>query len=71
MGGVVVNENSGTGGETDDLSIEYESSDGELMAESWRRWDAPVETVITLKSRFVNRPDVYVSGDLLVYYRGL
>lgn len=65
----MVNESPETGGETDDLSIEYESSDGEPMAESRKQWNALVETVSALEIRFIDRPDVFVAGDLLVYYR--
>ena len=55
--------------EEDDLSIEYPSSDGEPMAESELQWVPLTDTVITLKSWFADRPDVYVAGDMLVYYR--
>lgn len=53
----------------DDLSIEYPSSDGEPMAESDLQYVPLTETVSTLRVRFSNRPDVYVAGDMLVYYR--
>ena len=53
----------------DDLSIEYPSSDGEPMAESELQWVPLTDTVITLKSWFANRSDIYVAGDMLVYYR--
>ena len=63
------NESPETGGEMDDLSIKYESSDGEPMAESRKQWHALVETVSALGIWFIDRPDVFVAGDLLVYYR--
>ncbi len=53
----------------DDLSIVYPSSDGEPMAESELQWVPLTDTVITLKSWFAQRSDVYVAGDMLVYYR--
>ena len=56
-------------GEIDDLSIVYPSSDGEPMAESERQYVPLTETVSTLRVRYQDRPDVYVAGDMLVYYR--
>ena len=53
----------------DDLSIEYPSSDGEPMAESDLQYVPLTETVSTLRVRFSNRNDVYLAGDMLVYYR--
>lgn len=53
----------------DDLSIEYPSSDGEPMAESDLQYVPLTETVSVLRVRFSNRADVYVAGDMLVYYR--
>ena len=61
--------NSPEGELVDDLSIEYPSSDGEPMAESDLQYVPLTETVSTLRVRFSNRPDVYVAGDMLVYYR--
>ena len=57
------------GSEEDDLSIEYPSSDGEPMAESELQFVPLTDTVITLKNWFAHRSDVYVAGDMLVYYR--
>ncbi len=58
------------GGEAeDDLSIEYPSSDGEPMAESKWQYIPLTDTVSTLENYFINRPDVFIAGDLLVYYR--
>ena len=56
-------------GEMDDLSIVYPSSDGEPMAESDWQYIPLTETVSTLRVWFQDRPDVYVAGDMLVYYR--
>ena len=55
--------------EIDDLSIVYPSSDGEPMAESDWQYIPLTETVSTLRIWFLDRPDVYVAGDMLVYYR--
>ena len=53
----------------DDLSIEYPSSDGEPMAESKLQYTPLTDTVSALENHFINRSDVFVAGDLLVYYR--
>ena len=56
-------------GPVDDPSIEYPSSDGEPMAESDLQYVPLTETVSTLRTWFIDRPDVYIAGDMLVYYR--
>ena len=53
----------------DDLSIEYPSSDGEPMAESKLQYTPLTDTVSALENHFVERSDVFIAGDLLVYYR--
>ena len=53
----------------DDLSIEYPSSDGEPMSENQWQYAAMTDTVSALANHFAHRPDVFVAGDLLVYYR--
>ena len=55
--------------EVDDLTIEYPSSDGEPMAESELQYAPLTETVSTLRVRYHERNDVYVGGDMLIYYR--
>ena len=55
--------------EVDDLSICYPSSDGEPMAESEWQYTPLTETVSTLRVRYHERDDVYVGGDMLIYYR--
>lgn len=55
--------------EIEDLSIVYPSSDGEPMAESDWQYIPLTETVSTLRVWFQDRPDVYIAGDMLVYYR--
>ena len=55
--------------EIDDLTIDYPSSDGEPMAESEWQYTPLTETVSTLRVRYHGRDDVYVGGDMLIYYR--
>ena len=55
--------------EEEDLSIDYPSGDGEPMAENDWQWDAIADTVATLRNRYRERTDIYVAGDMLVYYR--
>ena len=53
----------------DDLSIEYPFEDGERLAESEHQYFPLTNTVAALHTRFRDRPDVYVIGNMLVYYR--
>ncbi len=55
--------------EEEDLSIDYPSGDGEPMAENDWQWDAIADTVAALRNRYRERNDIYVAGDMLVYYR--
>jgi Uma2 family endonuclease len=55
--------------EVDDLTIDYPSSDGEPMAENDWQYIALTDTVSTLRVRYQGRDDVYVAGDMLIYYR--
>lgn len=48
--------------------IEYPDSDGQPMAESDEARDTMIECIQTLERHFAGRPDVYVSGNLLLYY---
>ncbi len=57
------------GDEVDDLTIKYPSSDGERMAENDWQYTALTDTVSTLGVRYQGRDDVYVAGDMLIYYR--
>lgn len=57
------------GDEVDDVTIEYSSSDGEPMAENDWQYTALTDTVSTLRVRYQGRDDVYVAGDMLIYYR--
>ena len=53
----------------DDPDIFYPSSDGEPLAESDLQFTPLTETVHMLRHRYRDRSDVYVAGNLLVYYR--
>ncbi len=55
--------------EVDDLSIEYPSEDGNPLAETELQYVPLTETVSALRNHFRDRTDVYVIGDMLVYYR--
>ena len=57
------------GDEVDDLTIEYPSSDGEPMAESDYQYIPMSYAVSSLRVRYHGREDVYIAGDMLVYYR--
>ena len=49
-------------------AIDYPSSDGKPLAENDAQLHAILYAVGALRVRYGERPDVYVSGDLLVYY---
>ena len=49
-------------------AVEYPSSDGKPMAENDWQLRAMIDAISVLDLRFANRPDVYVSGDLLIYH---
>ena len=53
----------------DDPDIHYPDSDGNPMAETDAQFYPLTETVLALRQRYADRDDVYVSGDLLIYYR--
>ena len=55
--------------EEDDPDIYYPSSDGEPLAESKLQFTPLTETVHVLEHRYHDRADVFVAGNLLVYYR--
>ena len=52
----------------EDLSIVYPSSDGEPMAETDYQFTAMTETISSLRQWYRGRDDVYVAGDMLMYY---
>ena len=49
-------------------AIEYPCSDGEPMADNDAQRDAIMYAIGALRIHFAHRPNVYVSGDLLIYY---
>ena len=48
--------------------VYYPESDGKPMAESDLHRDEMVRAIQTLQDAYAGRPDVYVSGNLLLYY---
>ena len=48
--------------------IEYPDSDGKPMAESPIHLEAMLHSIQALKDHFAEEPDVYVSGNMLLYY---
>ncbi len=48
--------------------IEYPSSDGEPMAETPIHRDAMYDSIAMLGAYFADEPDVYVSGNMMMYY---
>ncbi|MFI5454097.1 MAG: Uma2 family endonuclease [Isosphaerales bacterium] len=48
--------------------IEYPSSDGEPMAETPLHRDVMLDLIAMLKDCFAAQPDVYVSGNMMMYY---
>ena len=48
--------------------IEYPSADGQPMAETPIHRDAMIDAIQVLKRHFAKRSEVYVSGNMLVYY---
>ena len=49
-------------------AVEYPSGDGKPMAENDWQLNAMLDAISALKLYFAPRPDVYVSGDLFIYY---
>ena len=49
-------------------AVEYPSSDGKPMADNDTQRAAIMYVIGVLEVRYAHRPDVYVSGDLLLYY---
>ena len=46
----------------------YPSSDGQPMAENTWQFEVMVDSAAALRSRYRRNPDVFVGGDLLMYY---
>ena len=51
-----------------DAAVEYPSSDGKPLAENDAQHTAILYGISALRVRYAGRGDVYVSGDLLIYY---
>ena len=49
-------------------TVEYPSGDGQPMAENDWQLMAIIDSVSALQTHYWDRPDVYVSGDLFIYY---
>ena len=49
-------------------AVEYPSGDGQPMAENDWQLHAMLDAISALHRYFEHRPDVYVSGDLFIYY---
>jgi Uma2 family endonuclease len=50
------------------VSVDYPTSDGRPMAETDLHRDLMVDLIQTLQDYYADDPDVYVSGNLLLYY---
>ena len=50
------------------VEVEYPSSDGKPLAENDAQLAAILYGIAVLRTHFAGRDDVYVSGDLLIYY---
>ncbi len=55
--------------EDEDPTIHYPDTDDEPLAESDYQFNPLTEMVHSLRVRYEDRPDVYVAGDMFVYYR--
>ena len=55
--------------EVEDPSVSYPYTDGEPLAETDFQFNPLTEMVHALRVRYEDRPDVYVAGDMFVYYR--
>ena len=53
---------------TEEIDIYYPDSDGEPMAASDLHRDRLIRTLQTLETHFALQPEVYISGDILMYY---
>ncbi len=55
--------------EIEDPNIHYPDTDGEPLAETEFQFNPLTEMVHALRVHYEDRPDVYVIGDMFVYYR--
>ena len=53
----------------DDLTIEYPEEDGEPLAETDFQAIPLIYAVTALRAHYADREDIYVAGDMLLYYR--
>ena len=53
----------------DDLTIEYPEEDGEPLAETDFQYIPLTYAVAALRARYADREDIYVGGNMLLYYR--
>ena len=51
-----------------ECEIDYPTGDGQPMAETPAHRDNLTETIATLRRRFTGRANVYISGNMFVYY---
>ena len=58
-----------TAADFDDLTIEYPEEDGEPLAESDFQLIPLTYAVHALRARYADREDIYVGGNMLLYYR--
>ncbi|MHB2016587.1 MAG: Uma2 family endonuclease [Candidatus Xenobia bacterium] len=56
---------------TDQHGMEYPTSDGKPMAETDVHRDQIIALILSLQDRYKERPDVYVTGNLLMLYEPL
>ena len=54
---------------SDPTATEYPESDGRPMAETDLHRAEMTDLIAMLEARYADRADVYVSGNLLLYYR--
>jgi len=52
-----------------DLTVVYPESDGKPMAETDFHYEIMTDMIDTLKERYAEHHDVYVAGNLIVYYQ--
>lgn len=53
----------------DDLTIKYPEEDGNPLAETDFQFIPLTYAVAALRARYANRDDIYVAGNMLLYYR--
>ena len=51
-----------------DREVDYPTSDGKPMAETDVHRDLMIDLIQTLEDRFAADPEVYVSGNILMFY---